>query len=84
MDRTLEESKRHGEFIGLIHCSKKGASQLKTILESIPEDTLKTMRFQDLANTVSQTQPIHICYVQGGWIDVNTMADLHLAGDFHA
>ncbi len=81
MDRDLKNNPIHGEFVGVINCSKSGSEQLKKVLESYDEATLKKMRIQDVLNVLDI--PVHIIYVQGGWVDVNTMADLHLANNFY-
>lgn len=84
MSRTLDDSKRHGEFIGLMMCSATGSQVIADVLNELGEAACKTMKIDALIGHILKKHEIHIIYIQGDWLDINTIADYHLASDFYA
>ena len=84
LDRTLQAAQRHGEFIGVMYMSQKGAQQVQSVLAECGESYCKTAAMGDLLAKINEKMPIHIGYIEGGWTDVNTLADLQLASNFYA
>ncbi len=84
VNRTLEAAKRHGEFIGLMMSNQKGSEVLRSVLDELGEEACKTMKIDTFIGHVLKKQDIHIIYIQGDWLDINTIADYHLASDFYA
>jgi len=84
MDRQLPKSSIHGEFIGLMHWTAKGGHILNKALDSFSEEELKTMSMATFFNQLSEHTTISIIYINGGWIDVNTLNDLAKTMTFYA
>jgi phosphoenolpyruvate phosphomutase len=84
MDRTLANDSIHGEFIGLMKWTAAGGAVINRVLASFTETNLKSMTMATFLNHLSQHCPIAIIYINGGWVDVNTIADLAKSMSFYA
>ncbi|NBV43180.1 hypothetical protein EBR96_10510 [bacterium] len=83
MGNNPTEPNVHGEFIGVLRFSKKGAQAVKAYLEKLTgKPELKTMRMTELVNAIARETPIKVRYVSSAWLDVNTIRDLHDAASF--
>ncbi|GJM30392.1 MAG: phosphoenolpyruvate mutase [Cyclobacteriaceae bacterium] len=82
MSSDMEESGIHGEFIGLWKVNSKGSNLVKeTLIELSEEENFKQMTCADLFNKISEDHPIAVRYINGSWLDVDTIVDLQKAGN---
>lgn len=73
----------HGEFIGLLKVSEKGAVLVKEALETFEkESTLKQKTIIDLLNHLAAKTPVYATYIRGSWMDIDSVVDLQKASDF--
>jgi phosphoenolpyruvate phosphomutase len=73
----------HGEFIGLLKCNLAGAAHIKqTLAEFAAAGTLKSAYIVDLLNALTKKTNVHVQYIKGSWLDINTIADLYQANEF--
>ncbi len=78
MDRTLI----NGEFIGLWKVSGNGSRIVKEALDRLSlQPDFKQMTTNDLFNEIAKSHPVAVKYIQGSWIDVDTLVDLHQADE---
>ncbi len=79
---TLSQAQIAGEFIGLWKVAGNGAQIVKGTLEKLSKHPgFKQMTTNDLFNEIVKTHPIAVKYIQGSWIDIDTMVDLHQADE---
>ncbi|RBW69991.1 phosphoenolpyruvate mutase [Bacillus taeanensis] len=82
MSSDFKEDEINGEFIGLWKVSKKGAEIVRRALEKLSKDNnFKEMTLSDLFNEISKAHPISVKYINGSWLDIDTISDLQKAGD---
>jgi phosphoenolpyruvate phosphomutase len=78
-----KESSAHGEFAGIMRVSAAGAKALAEELEALSgAPDLKTMRMVDFIRLLLARHPVKVRYITGGWLDINTIRDLHRAEGF--
>ncbi len=83
IDTNMPENQINGEFIGLWKVNENGAKIVKETLEHLSSaSNFKEMTCGDLFNEIIKKNPIAIKYIKGSWIDIDTMVDLHKAGEF--
>ncbi len=71
-----------GEFIGLWKLSPKGAEIVSMVLEELSRrPDFSRLRMQDLLMEIIPHSPVAVRYVKGGWMDIDTIMDLQLAGN---
>jgi phosphoenolpyruvate phosphomutase len=73
-----------GRWIGMSYVRQEGRAWIEDALETLQErDDFKTLAMPDLLNyLVKQGKPIHVHYINGHWLDVNSLVDIDRAGDF--
>ena len=82
MSSDLKADQIHGEFIGLWYLSNDGSAIVKETLEELfKEENFMQMRMADLMNKLLKKKPIRILYIHSSWLDVDTITDLHKAGE---
>lgn len=81
MARAMNPDQITGEFVGLMKTTKTGSRAIQAALASVPESELATITMPAFLTRLSQTIAVHIVYVQGGWVDVNTLSDWTAAAD---
>lgn len=78
----MESSVINGEFIGLWKVTGKGSQIVKEALDILSQQSeFKQMTTNHLFNEIIKTHPIAIKYIQGSWIDIDTLVDLHQADE---
>jgi phosphoenolpyruvate phosphomutase len=78
MDRSLI----NGEFIGLWKVSGNGSRIVKEALDKLSQQPdFKQMTTNNLLNEIAKSHSIAVKYIQGSWIDVDTLVDLHQADE---
>jgi len=73
-----------GRWIGMMRVKDKGRQYVEDALESLMGATEQAdYAISDLLNyLVAQGHQIKVRYIQGHWLDVNSLADLERAGNF--
>ena len=73
-----------GYWIGLIHIRKQGREWIETALDELKsESNFNELTLPDLLNhLIQQGKPISTHYINGHWLDVNSLDDFDRAGDF--
>lgn len=79
---NIEHKNINGEFIGLWKINECGANAVKQALTRLSQEAnFKQLRMSDLFNEIMKAHPIHIRFIQGSWIDVDSIVDLQRAGE---
>jgi phosphoenolpyruvate phosphomutase len=82
MSSELDDSKIHGEFIGLWKVNSRGSILVKNALTALSEkENFKQMTCADLFNRIAEKHRIAVRYINGSWLDVDTIVDLQNAGN---
>jgi phosphoenolpyruvate phosphomutase len=76
--------KPSGYWIGMMRVRKQGRKWLEVALEELKsESNFNDLTLPDLLNhLIQQGKPIHVHYIDGHWLDVNSLDDIDRAGDF--
>jgi len=84
MGPHLAPAKIHGEWIGLVKASPKGAARIRGTLEELRRRAdFKKLRFDDLfRHLLAGGQSIRVLYIAGHWLDVDSLDDLAAANAF--
>ena len=84
MGPKLAEDKIHGEWIGLIKASAKGAEKIRTALTELAKrPDFNQLRFDDLfKHLLASGQTVRVNYITGHWLDVDSLEDLSAANAF--
>jgi len=84
MAPDLSSDRIHGEWIGLLKASRAGSDLLRAGLKALrSEPGFNTKRFDDLFRyLLSKDARIHVHYVTGHWLDVDSLEDLTRAQAF--
>jgi len=84
MGPHLAPEKIHGEWIGLVKASPKGAARICATLDALGQRAdFKKLRFDDLfRHLVAGGQSIRVLYIAGHWLDVDSLEDLAAANAF--
>jgi len=66
-----------GEWTGLVKLSGNGAKAVREILGTLSEKELATATVPDLLRRlVKEGREVRVVYTRGGWLDVDTLADV--------
>ncbi len=73
-----------GRWIGMLRVQGDGLQWLNQALEELQQrDDFSRMTIPDLLNhLVEQGHPVKVHYINGHWLDVNSIEDIDRAGDF--
>ena len=73
-----------GYWIGMMRIRKQGRKWLETALNELKSNPdFNKLTLPDLLNhLINQDKPINIHYIDGHWLDVNSLDDIVRAGDF--
>lgn len=84
MGPHLAPDKIHGEWIGLVKASPKGAARIRSTLDALGQRAdFRKLRFDDLfRHLVAGGQSIRVLYIAGHWLDVDSLEDLAAANAF--
>lgn len=76
-DLVSEAEKYHGEWIGLMKVDRKGAEVVASALKELSQDSsFATLGLSDLlSHLLRNNVPVRVLYIEGNWIDVDTVAD---------
>jgi phosphoenolpyruvate phosphomutase len=74
----------HGEWIGLLKASSRGAAAIRGALEQLGQrDDFRKLRLDDLfRHLLAGGQAIRVLFITGHWLDVDTLDDLSAANAF--
>lgn len=84
MDPQLPREAVHGEWIGLIKATTRGAQAIRASLDRLQgRDDFRQLRFKDLfADLQAAGNELHVLYITGHWLDVDNLEDLNRAQTF--
>ncbi len=73
-----------GRWIGMLHARSNGRAWLESALTKLARrQKFKSLSIPDLLNEiVAAGHDVHVWYIHGHWIDINSLSDLELAGSF--
>lgn len=76
--------KPSGYWIGMMRVRKQGREWIETVLEKLnSESNFNELTLPDLLNhLIQQGKPINVHYIDGHWLDVNSVDDIDRASDF--
>ena len=79
-----DNKKPSGYWIGMMRVRKEGRDWLEAALEELKSaSNFNTLTLPDLLNhLIQQGKPIKVHYIDGHWLDVNSLDDIDRAGDF--
>lgn len=74
----------HGEWIGLLKVDQKGGPVLLEAMRELSErDDFASLRMSDLLTHLLRKQvPVKVFYIEGNWLDVDTVADYARSSDY--
>lgn len=80
---SVNEESFAGDFIGLFKVNEVGGSILRKCLNSLfQRPDFNRLRMKDLFNEISRSYTIHVKYIKGSWLDINSIVDLQKVEDF--
>jgi phosphoenolpyruvate phosphomutase len=84
MSEDLPDDQTHGEWIGMLRVRGEGAELLLGALDTVrvrPDSS--ELDLCSVLNTLAIQDPraVRVIYIQGGWIDINSLADVARSGD---
>ena len=73
-----------GRWIGMIYVRNEGSTWIENALHTLQQRSdFHNLAIPDLLNhLVDQGKPVHVHYINGHWLDVNSLNDIERAGDF--
>lgn len=72
-----EKNEISGEFIGIFKVNKTGGRVLREILNDISRrPDFRRLRMKDLLAEILKKHPVHVKFIHGNWLDINTIMDL--------
>jgi phosphoenolpyruvate phosphomutase len=76
--------KPSGYWIGMMRVRKQGREWIDAALDELKtESNFNELTLPDLLNhLINQGKPINVHYIDGHWLDVNSLDDIDRAGDF--
>jgi phosphoenolpyruvate phosphomutase len=85
-EQTRDGRQPDGRWIGMVRVKGDGREWLIDALEALRErDNFNQLSIPDLINfMLERGRNIRVWYIHGHWLDVNSLADLELAGNFTA
>jgi phosphoenolpyruvate phosphomutase len=84
MSENLADEEASGEWIGMMRVRGEGAELLLEALDTVlARPDSGSLDLCAVLNDLAQRDPraIRVIYVQGGWIDINSLADVARSGD---
>ncbi len=83
---TLDGRAADGRWIGMVRFKGEGLAWLEAALDALRgRADFAQLGLPDLLNhLVADQKPVHVWYVHGHWLDVNSVQDLEQAGNFAA
>ena len=83
-DEIENRSNPQGRWIGMLRVTGEGRSQVEQTLNDLQKrNDFDQLGIPDLLNElVLQQHPIKVFYINGHWLDINTLDDLDRATDF--
>ena len=80
----VNSNKPSGYWIGMMRVRKQGRTWIEEALEEMKvRQDFNSLTLPDLLNhLIEQGKPIHVHYIDGHWLDVNSLNDIDRAGDF--
>ncbi len=84
--RQSDRNKPSGYWIGMLRIRKQGKKWItKALKELRKRDDFNQLTIPDLLNhLIEKGKPINVHYIDGHWLDVNSLDDINRAGDFTA
>ncbi len=84
MGPHLKADQIHGEWIGLLKASAKGAEKIRTALSELAKrPDFNKLRFDDLfKHLLASGNTVKVVYITGHWLDVDSLEDLSAANAF--
>jgi len=81
---NLPPDRIHGEWIGLLKCSRAGSELLRAALKALQsEPNFRALRFDDLFRyLLAKGARLHVHYITGHWLDIDSLDDLTRAQAF--
>ncbi len=81
---NADNKKPSGYWIGMIHVRKQGREWIDAALNELKsEANFNDLILPDLLNhLIQQGKPINVHYIDGHWLDVNSLDDIDRANDF--
>jgi phosphoenolpyruvate phosphomutase len=81
---AVELGKPAGRWIGMLRIQGHGLNWLDDALTELQQqENFAQFTIPDLLNyMVGKGHPVHVQYIHGHWLDVNTIEDIDRAGDF--
>lgn len=81
---NADNKKPSGYWIGMMRVRKQGRAWIDAALDELKsEPNFNTLTLPDLLNhLIKQGKPINVHYIDGHWLDVNSLDDIDRAGDF--
>jgi phosphoenolpyruvate phosphomutase len=78
------ETRPSGYWIGMIHIRKQGREWIEAALNELKtESNFNELTIPDLLNhLIKKGKPINVHYIDGHWLDVNSLDDINRASDF--
>ncbi len=78
------EKKPSGYWIGMMRVRKQGREWIETALAELKaEADFNELKLPDLLNRlIEQGKPVNVHYIDGHWLDVNSLDDIDRASDF--
>lgn len=82
--RDSERVEPSGRWIGMLKVNSEGRKDLEDALEQLKnEDNFRLLGMPDLLNHLVKTgKKVHVHYINGHWLDVNSLDDIDRASDF--
>ncbi|MEX2482898.1 MAG: phosphoenolpyruvate mutase [Gammaproteobacteria bacterium] len=73
-----------GRWIGMLRAHGQGVRELSAALDALgTHKDFATLGMRDIINyLISNGQRIHVIYIHGHWLDINSLRDLERAGQF--
>lgn len=82
--KTENNKKPSGFWIGMMRVRKQGREWIDAAIEELKSSPdFEKLTLPDLLNhLIEQGKPINVHYIDGHWLDVNSLDDIDRAGDF--
>jgi phosphoenolpyruvate phosphomutase len=83
-EHVRKENQYHGEWIGLMKVDNEGSVILKSALQELSGlDTFASLGMTDLLqHLLRRNIPVNVLYIEGNWLDVDTVSDYSLTSTY--
>ena len=84
MSEDLPDDRAHGEWIGMLRVRGEGAELLLEALDKVLErPDAGSLDMCSVFSLLAEQDPrsVRVIYVEGGWIDINSLSDVARSGD---